>query len=324
MISIIVPVYNGEKYLDCCIQSIVSQTYMDLDIILIDDCSDDNSLEICKKFAKQDNRIKVLSTEVNSGAAKARNIGLNAAQGEFIAFVDHDDFIDINFIKILFEKQQYYNADIVQCRFAKFKNFDNQEYVFSNVQDVIYDNNKVLKTLLGREGVQSCVLFNKIYRKDLFDTISFDDGKYHEDVFIIHKILHKAKKIVFIDNALYHYRRSPDSFTLKPFSQARLDLLEAFEARIYYFKKINLELYVLSIAQLADTLINFYYNMKKCNYKNKDDIYLIRSTFKIYYKIIRKYSKMIKEPDNNYQLFLYFPKSYYLLKYRKCLDYVSV
>lgn len=322
MISLIIPVYNGGAYLDKCIQSILNQSYRDFELILVDDCSHDNSLEICNRYAKKDDRIKITSNKVTSGTAKTRNMGLNLAAGEFIVFIDHDDFIDVDYLKILYEKQQYYDADIVQCRFVKFTNEDSIEYPVVEKDDIIYNNIVALRTLFEDHSVQSCVVFNKIYKRFLFETIRFDDGKVHEDTFIMHRIFHLAEKVVFIDNVLYHYRKAPGSITMKQYNKTRLDELEALQARAHFLKKVDYELYILSLIQLAEGQVNQYYNMKKYLPHESEELYLIRSNFKRYFKIIKKHKNLMTEKNKiNITYFNYFPRLFYMIKYKNCLDY---
>lgn len=314
MISIIVPVYNGEAYLDHCIKSLINQTYKDLEIILVNDCSPDHSLEICNRYAVIDSRIKVVSNKVTSGTAKARNLGLNNANGEYISFVDDDDFVEENFYEIMIQKILYYSADIVQCVYVPFKSDA------ENTKKDIIKEDKILQPMEVMELLftdQTCVVFNKLYRKKLFDDFRFDNGKFHEDLFIIHKILYNANKIVMIDYNLYHYRKTPNSITMKAFNKTRLDIIEGLEVRANFLKKIDNKLYLVALRQLADTLINTYYNMLEFFKEDKDDIYLIRSSFKRYYKIVRKY----KYHRNEFTLFYYFPHIAYLTFFKKRMDY---
>ena len=143
LISVIVPVYNAKKYLDRCIQSIINQKYKELEIILVDDGSKDNSLEICKSYADKDNRIQVIHKE-NAGVSAARNTGIEAASGDFIAFVDSDDYIDENMYFNMMQKASEYNCDLVMCDCYKVRG--NNKCIFTH--DIIsgfYDKEQLYK-----------------------------------------------------------------------------------------------------------------------------------------------------------------------------------
>ncbi|MDF2841818.1 MAG: glycosyl transferase [Herbinix sp.] len=324
MISVIVPVYNGSKYLEICIDSIINQSYKDIEIILIDDCSKDNSLEICRYYEQQDERIKIITNNITYGTSKARNKGINAAKGEFLVFIDDDDFIDEYFIETLYKKQQYYNADIIQCYFKSFENKEDIKNTHKNQTDAEYDGINAIKLLCSSEeqGVQFCVVFNKLFRRTLFDTIRYDDGKVHEDVFIMHKLFLKANKTVFISNDLYYYRKTPTSITRKPYNKTRLDSLEGMELRAIYVKNLDHDLYVKALIQLLHCQINNYYNLKKFYSKDKEDNFLVRSNFKRYYKIVIKNKNiLLKWEIKKFRKFYYIPSIFYLIEYRKHLIY---
>lgn len=224
-ISIIVPVYNVEKYIHRCIDSILHQTFKDFELILVDDGSLDNSGKICDEYAKEDDRIKVIHKE-NGGLSDARNVGLDIAQGEYIAFVDSDDWIEKDMYSILYENIRKYNADISICKTRKI--FD------STVDNNITTNNCII---LNNEEAFDCLFNNKyyashacdkLYKKSLFDGIRYPVGKLYEDMFTTYRLFEKANKVVFSDYIGYNYFQRKDGIVNSKFRPEKLDYIRAF------------------------------------------------------------------------------------------------
>lgn len=327
MVSVIIPVYNGGIYLEPCITSIIQQSYTDLEIILIDDGSKDNSLQICRDYAKREKRIQVIANGTTLGTAKTRNIGINASHGEYIAFVDDDDIIHQNFFELLYKKEQQSGADIIQCTFQWFSQEQDINRDVTIKAEHHFDGISAVKELCstGDVNVQYCVVFNKLFRRELFDTVRFEDGKVHEDVFIMHKLFLKAQKIVFLEIQLYFYRKNPDSITKITYHKKRLDNLEAMEQRAFYVKEKDRDIYIMALIQLLHAQINNYYNMKKFFPEDKLNIYLIRSNFKRYYAIVKRHKNlMVCNEPIKFKLFLYIPHIYYAVVYRHELDYFTI
>lgn len=204
-ISVIVPVYNSEKYLQRCINSILNQTYKDLELILIDDGSTDSSGSICDSFAKIDSRVRVIHQK-NSGVSEARNIGLNHAVGDYITFVDSDDYIDSRMYEELINLFLKYNADITHCGYKRV----NPEGV---IQKEVHGTHKVLcqnqieaTNCFLRGEYFNCGIWNKLFKASLFERVRFDSHlKVNEDVVVGFLAFQNAKKIVFIDETFYCY-----------------------------------------------------------------------------------------------------------------------
>lgn len=242
LISVVVPVYNVEKYLDKCIDSLVSQTYENLEIILIDDGSKDKSAKICDKWKDNDSRIKVIHKE-NGGLSEARNVGIDYAQGEYIAFIDSDDWVDKNFIKYLHEKLEKYNADIAASTIIKtYKDYNEIQPI--NREKIRFTSEEALDTLLS--GRDFCaVAWNKLYKKNVIGNIRFPIGKIHEDEFFSYKVIANANTLVLVTEAIYYYRQRSGSIMQK-WSTAHLDALEAFKERMDFMYKYYPELYLKS------------------------------------------------------------------------------
>lgn len=267
IISVIVPVYNSEKYLSRCIESIISQSFVDLEIILINDGSFDKSGDICEKYKDLDNRIIVIHKE-NGGVSSARNIGLSIARGEYIGFVDSDDYIEKNMYFYLYNHLINSRSDISMCDyyvdFYKSNNI-NKEEVRNSFE--IINNIEAIKRIYDDKGWKYEICWNKLFKRELFEKIFFPEGKIHEDALTTYKLLYKAKSICITTDKLYHYYQSEESITRKEFNIKRLDLIDAMNEKIQLLKDENLtELQYSAEEILIKTLIEFYYetfNLKK-------------------------------------------------------------
>lgn len=249
-ISIIVPIYKVESYLRKCIDSILNQTFTDFELILVNDGSPDNCGKICDEYANKDHRIIVIHKE-NGGVSSARNAGIEAANGQYIGFVDSDDYIHEKMYEILYENARLYHSDIAQCNFLKVdQSSDIESNVdMSNLRIKQYTNMDALHQLFSKESneymtgagnsVKWVVLWNKLYKKELFEKLTFKEGKICEDEFIIHQLLFKCKKIIAIPNELYYYVQSPDSIIRSPYSIGRLDKVYALKERVDFFRAIK-------------------------------------------------------------------------------------
>jgi len=241
IISVIVPIYSVEKYLSRCIESIINQTYRNIEIILVNDGSPDNCGQICDEYAKKDERIYVIHKK-NGGLSDARNAGLKIAKGEYISFVDSDDWIHEKYIEKLYDLITKSNADISMCDFIKTSD-DNVKVDNSNEEITEYSNIEALDLLMGGKlNVQFVVSWGKLYKRRLFENIKFPIGRIHEDEFTTYKLLYKAKKIVFTTSKLLFYWQREDSImgTGEYNIKNRLDALDAFEERAVFFNKVGL------------------------------------------------------------------------------------
>lgn len=202
LISIIVPVYKVEKYLPKCINSIINQTYKNLEIILVDDGSPDNCPNMIEEYARNDKRIKIIHKE-NGGLSSARNAGLEIATGDYISFVDSDDYVRRDYIEILLNNLKNANADISICKNKKFS--EGEEIIINEVSDVeIYNKKQLIYELFKFGAVHECA-WGKLYAKKLFDNIRFPIGRIYEDSSIMHEIYNNVEKAVYTNNELYYY-----------------------------------------------------------------------------------------------------------------------
>ncbi len=202
LISVIVPVYNVEQYLNKCVDSIINQTYKNLEIILVDDGSPDNCGEICEKYAQKDDRIKVIHKE-NGGQGSARNMGLDISKGEYIAFVDSDDWIDSDMYECMMSDLLEHSADMSMCNFW----IVNGEKISAEAEqeDIIIMNNKQLMEFYYSDSRMNTSPCNKLYKKDLWEGIRYPEKVFREDELILYKVMLKANKAVHIGLPKYFY-----------------------------------------------------------------------------------------------------------------------
>ena len=269
LISVIVPVYRVEEYLERCVKSILSQTYKNLEVILVDDGSPDQCPAICDACAEKDARVKVIHQE-NKGLSGARNAGIDAASGEYLAFVDSDDYVSPHFIEELYQLLQDTGCAIGQCRFSYVKGDGLVEEGDSAF--CIYRRESLMEQLYGPEEKATCfvVAWNKLYRAELFKEtgIRYPEGRIHEDEATTYRLFHEAKKLAFLDRALYGYYTENGGSITSVFSAKRLQWLTAHEERIAFFKKNGYEkLLPAAYRKLCDACITFYF---RCTEQVKD------------------------------------------------------
>lgn len=203
MISVIVPVYNVETYLSQCIDSILAQTYRDLEILLIDDGSTDQSGHICDAYQAKDERISVFHTE-NHGLSAARNLGLDHASGAYILLLDSDDWIDEKTVQVLVEYAKKYDADVVSC--AYYYEWKNRRDIEEKIdRPIVLEGEQVMRAHI-QEPYLGYMAWNKLYRKELFSSIRYPEGRDFEDILTTYKILLSAQKVICVPDALFHYR----------------------------------------------------------------------------------------------------------------------
>lgn len=207
-VSIIVPIYNTEKYLERCLQSLINQDYKNIEIILINDGSNDNSLAICNKYKNKDNRIIVIDKE-HTGVADTRNIGLREATGDYIGFVDSDDYIDKDMFKKLVQGAEKYKCEISMCDLIETYNINDEikEYKLEYIQ---MDRKQALEQLLYDRNIGNYMTV-KLFKRELFDGIQFPIGTLYEDIYTAYKLFNKTDNILYIPIPMYHYYQRSDS-----------------------------------------------------------------------------------------------------------------
>lgn len=236
-ISIIVPVYNVEKYLDACIKSILQQTYKNIELILVDDGSTDNSPQICDSYVLKDSRIKVIHQD-NQGISAARNIGIENATGEYIVFIDSDDYISENMIEKLYIALKETESDMAICNFTYVsENGDAIQTQISPIKDEILSTDDIITKLFQPKNWYYVVAWNKIYKRELWEQIRYPVGYIHEDEVVAHRIFVKCKKVVSISEELYYYRQVLGSIMHSGRSERSLDKYFAFADRLVFLRE---------------------------------------------------------------------------------------
>ncbi len=235
-ISVIVPIYKVENYLHRCVDSIINQTYTNLEIILVDDGSPDKCPMICDEYAKKDSRIRVIHKK-NGGLSDARNAGLDIATGEYIGFVDSDDYISVHFCKRLMNVMKVSDSDIVECEIKKFKDTDKIGDIQNNKLDFITFNTYEAMENLILNNILSVTVWNKLYKKDVIEKLRFKVGKTNEDDFYTYLAFDNANKISKLDEELYYYLQREDSIMGKNYKLNRLDEIEAKYERLKFIEK---------------------------------------------------------------------------------------
>ena len=231
MISVIVPVYNVEEYLEECLESIRKQTYQDIEVILVNDGSTDGSRQICERFCQNDSRFKLINQE-NKGQSVARNRGVKESIGEYIIFVDSDDVINTSVLEVLLPYMKT-DVDIVECRMTRNK----EEFLLNKTSTIVFEGNskEAILNCIEFKEVKYCA-FTKLYRREIVEKIPFLEGYIYEDVFTGINYLKHIRKIVVVDYIGYYYRVHPNSTMTKSFNEKDLDIFKVGNQLIDSFK----------------------------------------------------------------------------------------
>ena len=265
-ISVIVPVYNVEKYVARCIESILNQTYTNIELILVDDKTPDNSGKICDEYALRDERIRVIHREKNGGLSAARNSGLEVCNGEYVTFVDSDDFLHHTAVSVMYKNLSEYNADVSIINCIPVPQDIEGELADDTEPNVMCCNGRDIL----RERFKRCTsAWAKLYTTSLFDDLRFIEGRWHEDVHMSCRMFYdKAKTVVICDNQLYYACQNPQGFMHSKMSPVRIDdMLYIFEDRFNFFVERGAcdEL----VARAAN---NYLFNAKTSYYAAKNEL----------------------------------------------------
>lgn len=319
LISIIVPVYNVERYLEKCVNSIINQTYKNLEIILVDDGATDSSGNMCDELAKSDNRIKVYHKE-NGGLSDARNYGVERATGDYIGFVDSDDYIDSEMYEELYEAIKKENVDVVECN-LKIIYPDRVELFTEQKYYNVYTKQEYLEEYLKIEKIfgSACV---RLIKSDIAKKLKFPVGKLYEDTYYAYDLIEKVDRYVIMNNPYYNYLMRENSITNTKFNPRIFDLIEIVEKfrkttyenypglkeaadcrKMYaYFSVLNsilLEENYRDNEYYSEILSYFkrnYISLLKNKYINRNrklSVILIKLNIDLYRKVLMKYKKKI-------------------------------
>lgn len=309
-ITVIVPVYNCKKYINRCIKSITNQSHSNMELILINDGSTDGSGTLCDKWAKKDNRIKVIHQK-NQGCSKARNVGIDSSTGDYLMFVDSDDYIEKDMLSDTLSILKKHDADIVVADYDRV----DTDIDFSRIQRPKgvreYSGYSSFENMVVNDGLEeqrTVVLWGKLYKKDIFKDIRLPVGVYGEDIYIIPQELDIAKKIVYYDKVLYHYAYVDNGLSsFKPdkeviILQTRKDIADKM------YKKINSDIFSRYITLYLNMCIDNY--KKNIELNNNDELNTIYDLYTSTFKKYKKDITMNKKSNVKNRLFILNSKLY--------------
>ena len=281
LVSVVIPMYNVEEYIEDCLISLKEQTYKNIEILVINDGSTDNSLTIAKNIAKEDNRIKVYTKE-NGGLSSARNYALNKISGDYITFVDSDDYVSKNFIEKLLDMINKYSTDIAICGYSRLED-KRIVHTLDNYYEELLTTKKIIADMYNNKDskyISYITAWGKLYKTSLFEGISYPSKK-HEDEFITYRLYLKTNRICYVNEELYIYRIRSGSIMGSGFNLNYLDKMDMYEERIAVLKSYSL-----------DTT-----NTERCLLKNqKECIYLLDK-----YGYIEEKASIKKRYKENYK-----------------------
>lgn len=280
LISVVVPIYKVEKFLPTCVESIIGQSYRNLELILVDDGSPDSCPSICEKYKQVDSRIKVIHKK-NGGLSDARNAGLKIAEGKWITFIDSDDYVGVDFLKELYTVAVLNEADISICDYSTVLDNNGQETRSSSVLGL--SNVECLESIYHPKihGMEF-VAWGKLYKTILFkkNNIEYPVGKIHEDIFTTYKLIYAASKVIFSNYIGYFYRIRKDSIMTSRFNLKRLAVLDAREeACDFFWKKGEWKVFQLAVNAYFREFVVLYSELSKCKSDfdlNKEKIWIMQ------------------------------------------------
>lgn len=272
LISVIVPVYQVEKSLKRCVDSILSQTFSELEVILVDDGSTDESPQICDQYALADSRVRVLHKE-NGGLSSARNAGLDLAKGDYVGFVDSDDYIDKTMYQKLYNAITSADGDVAVCNCLQIDENGNAlegaRYHYQLGREVL-SGKEILNRIGDRGSAVYVVMWNKLYRRELFCGLRFDEGKINEDIRIFGKLYARVNRVSCIPERLYYYVRGNNSITREKISIRNLDHAEAFYVCFCFFAEQGMtELLAPTERRLFGVMTDVYYELSREDQKSE-------------------------------------------------------
>ena len=316
-ISIIIPLYNVEKYLRKCLNSIINQTYKNIEIILVDDGSTDESPAICDEYAKKDNRIKVIH-KANSGVSSARNLGMRESTGDYIVFVDSDDYVSNDFCEVLYKGLKENDCDISCIGYNVVDVYDNITSSSSQITDlednevVVFNDKEIIKELLEQRILKnfSC----RLYKKDVL--IDYQEGINYEDIVFSVKVFMNCKRLVYTNKCCYNYLVRNNSLTTKRSEKDLLDFFNAIYERYEIIRKNYPEFMLFNIKSLI--LSTLALSVQNISIERKYDT--VNEKIDTLISIVNKYVQF-NEKELLYMLNDYQKAAVYLMQYNVELYY---
>ena len=284
LISVIVPIYNVEPYLRKCLDSLISQTYKALQIILVDDGSPDNCGKICDEYSALDSRITVIH-KLNSGVSSARNTGLDAAKGAYIGWVDPDDWIEPDMFEYMLEKATDYSADIVVC--GRAEQYPSRTVIKGWNKETVYTREQALEQLINDQELGS-YLWDKLCKAPLFDGVRFPEGRTFEDVSVVHLLFVCADKTVCLPETKYHYLQRCDGIVGNQNLKARINRYIADKQRYDDLHEEYPQLSTALEAKCIEAAVNVWNSYYKSTAQQRKDY---KGTLKEISKFSRQHRK---------------------------------
>lgn len=281
----VVPIFKVEKYLEDCLESLIHQTYENLEIILVDDKSPDRCGAICDEYAKRDERIKVVHRDKNGGASAARNSGIDVAKGEYLFLMDGDDWIVEDAIEYLMENMLAYHADCcvggcVSVLEKKDGSFVYQER--THMPDHCESAQKAMKMVL----LQQSASWNRLFRMQIFEELRFPEGRINEDEPVMLKVYADMERILFLDKNTYFYRKRKNSVTTSDFSMKKIDCVINSRENLEFVKSVDPELIPAAEFKYVKSMLWCYVNLRKLR---TDEARMVKAELR---REIRKNRKM--------------------------------
>ncbi len=255
LISVIIPLYNTEQYIEECLESIINQTYENLEIIVVDNCSIDSSLSRVNRIAKKDSRIKIIKNDRTYSAGYSRNVGIENSTGQYLWFMDSDDKADPEFAETMLKQlQDNPDINIVQCCYKSFGDFGDEKDYLPFHKTKVYSGKelcKIMNEFIGLCGPNT-MIWNKLYRKEVWCDRRFYENVYYEDMYLMYKILYDEDRVLWIENRLMNWRKRILSDTaVTNYSKMCIHEIYAYIERAdFYLKNNEQELYELTMKRL--------------------------------------------------------------------------
>ena len=298
LISFIIPIYNVSLYLDRCIESVINQTYKNLEIILVDDGSTDNSGEICDKWGKKDERIVIIH-KINGGLADARNAGIDIAKGELIAFLDSDDTVHKDYIMYMYKMLKGSNSDIACCDVCIVDEEGKKLQKKKTKEElIVFNKQQAMENMLYDKYLTNSANF-KLYKRELFQNVRYPKGKIFEDLFTTYKLIYISDRVVYGSKKLYYYLLRNDSILGSGISEKkRNDLLNASQNLVRFVDENMPEITLAADYRMAMSAITIIGNMPeqevKCNKVFINKLWEEIRKKRIYFVLNKKVSNKFK------------------------------
>lgn len=316
LISIIIPIYNKEEYLERCVKSAMKQTYFNIEIILVDDGSKDKSPKMCDYYKEIDSRVVVVHKK-NGGLSDARNKGIDVSKGKYLFFLDADDYLAQDAMEILYKRITKEKADIAICNFAWINSKGESLCRDDVICDEVLDKRGLFEKLIQEPNFYYVIACNKLYKREIFEKCQFELRKTHEDEFIVHHVFEQCRKAVSVSNILYYYIQSENSITTSAISIKKLDYIEAMYDRIQFFRSKNYKEYISKTIDLLWWACSELYTAVDITEDNKERMKELKNYYdKLLPYILINSSKSVRNMGSNI-LFWMNPEWYKKIKNRK-------